>query len=197
MKNSCRVELEILHATIDSLRELKQNGSSFFQCEMIPTPNLDMLVVRPRVGVGCVLISPIHPGCLLIGERQGSHGAGMWALPGGHLEQNEQFSECANKEVMEECGIDVGIDRWKMLHTSNDPMPDEDRHYVTIFQYAAISEEQTRAIINGEPNKCRGWSWIPFDEVKRMRIFTPLQNFCEAGGIEKLSVLQSSQCSDC
>jgi len=180
MKNSCRVELERLHEAVRA-------AGGVFDGPVVATPNLDLLVQRPRVGVGCVLLSPdLYPDCLLIGERQGSHGAGHWALPGGHLEQNESFAQCANKEVLEECVIDVPCSEWGMLYTSNDPMPEEDRHYVTIFQIARISEVQTRDISNGEPTKCRGWEWVPFSDISNKKSFIPLKNFLLAGGIEMI-----------
>ena len=39
-----------------------------------------------RVGVGCLIESADFPGYCILGRRLGSHGAGLLALPGGHLE---------------------------------------------------------------------------------------------------------------
>ena len=41
-----------------------------------------------RVGVGCLIESVDFPGYCILGRRLGSHGAGQFALPGGHLEVN-------------------------------------------------------------------------------------------------------------
>lgn len=40
----------------------------------------------PRVGVGVLIF---RNGLLLLGKRSGSHGAGDWSAPGGHLEYGE------------------------------------------------------------------------------------------------------------
>jgi 8-oxo-dGTP diphosphatase len=185
--NGARAELLALKARAQAL-EVSTSGVVFGALDVaaVSTPKLDLLVQRPRVGVGCVLLSSRHKGMLLIGERKGSHGAGKWALPGGHLEQGQSFEQCARMEVKEECGIDVEETLWSLLWLSNDPMPSEDLHYVTIFQVAHITEDQTDAIRNMEEDKCVGWQWIPYSDLKNLQVFTPLQNFISGGGLDKL-----------
>lgn len=82
----------------------------------------------PKVGVGVIVRRGDE---LLLQRRTGAHGAGTWALPGGHLEWNESLEDCAVREVREEVGLDViGV---RFVGITNDRMLDEDRHYLTVF----------------------------------------------------------------
>ncbi|CAI5714111.1 unnamed protein product [Peronospora destructor] len=124
-----------------------------------------------RVGIGALLMSKKHPDCVLIGQRKGSHGEGKFALPGGHLEMYESWEECAIREVKEE--TDLNVKEAQFAAVTNDPMEDEGKHYITILMQAVVDDKQT--VRNMEPNKCEGWSWVPWSELcTRDDMFTPL-----------------------
>lgn len=69
-----------------------------------------------RVGCGCLVQSSLHPGRVLLGRRLGSHGAGKFALPGGHLELGESWADCLRREVKEETNLDV--DNFQLVHVT-------------------------------------------------------------------------------
>lgn len=66
---------------------------------------------RPRiiqVAAGLVF----RDGRLLIAQRHpGSHLGGFWEFPGGKREKSERFSACLARELMEELGIQVFVER--------------------------------------------------------------------------------------
>lgn len=78
-----------------------------------------------RVGVGVLVHDPKQKGNVFAGLRKGSHGAGLLALPGGHLEMMETWESCARREVKEETGLEIG--EIEFLHVTNDPMPPENK----------------------------------------------------------------------
>lgn len=127
-----------------------------------------------RVGVGVVVVSV--NGHIYAGIRKSSHGAGTVALPGGHLELYESWEDCARREVKEEMNVQLDHDDVHFLHVTNDPMPDEDKHYVTIFMMSRVSGDQM--IENMEPHKCDGWneySWQDLQELgSASKLFGPL-----------------------
>ena len=83
---------------------------------------------RVQVGVG-VFVK--RKGKILVGKRKGSHGAGTWALPGGHLEPGESFEACCKREVLEETGLI--INNISPVVFTNDVFRDESLHYITLF----------------------------------------------------------------
>jgi len=60
---------------------------------------------RPQVGLGVYILNDKNE--LLLLRRKGTHGAGTWCAPGGHLEFGESFEECAKREAKEEADLDV------------------------------------------------------------------------------------------
>ena len=59
---------------------------------------------KPKVGLGVCIVKDNK---VLLGKRKGSHGAGTWSFPGGHLEFQETWEKCAKREVLEETGLKI------------------------------------------------------------------------------------------
>src|SRR4051794_5923175 len=122
---------------------------------------------RPLVGVGVFVR---HNGKILLGKRRGSHGAGTWALPGGHLEFGEELEACVRREVLEETGLTVRDIRFGAL--TNDVFADEVQHYVTIFMVCDYAAGDLTVM---EPHRCEEWRWFGWEALPEP-LFLSLQN---------------------
>jgi ADP-ribose pyrophosphatase YjhB (NUDIX family) len=60
---------------------------------------------NPTVGVAVIII---QAGELLLVKRRGSYD-GMWCIPCGHVEWNEDIRMCARRELREETGLEVDL----------------------------------------------------------------------------------------
>lgn len=106
---------------------------------------------RPKVGIGVLVV---RDGKILLGERMNSHGAGNYALPGGHQEYGETFEQTSLREIEEETGLqDVTIER--LISLSNDIA--YDKHYISIGMLATLKSGEP---IVAEPDKCLKWCWF-------------------------------------
>lgn len=122
---------------------------------------------RPKIGVGVIIK---NNGKILLGKRKGSHGEGMWSLPGGHLEFNETIEDCAERETMEETGIK--IKNIKKAYFTNDLFSKEEKHYVTLFVTSDYDSGEVKIM---EPEKCDGWDWFDWDNLPKP-LFLPIEN---------------------
>lgn len=110
----------------------------------------------------------IRDGRVLLGERRGSHGAGKWAPPGGHLEFGESVDACARREAREETGLE--IDNVRAGPFTNDVFEQEHKHYVTLF---VVAESRPGEPVVREPTKCARWDWFAWPEFPTP-LFAPL-----------------------
>ena len=122
---------------------------------------------RPLVGVAVIVI---REGQVLLGKRKRAHGAGTWALPGGHLEFFETIEDCARREVSEETGLRIGNIR--PFAFTNDRFKEEEMHYVTLF---VTAEHKAGEALVREPDKCEAWEWFSWQDLPQPR-FLPLEN---------------------
>lgn len=84
---------------------------------------------QPLVGIGVMILKEDN---VLLLKRKGSHGENEWCLPGGHLNFDETFEDCARREVLEE--TDLKVKNFKLISVSNDLkyIKTDNKHYVTI-----------------------------------------------------------------
>lgn len=125
--------------------------------------------VRPKVGVGVFVFKD---GKVLLGKRKGSHGAGNWGPPGGHLEFGESAEGCAARELAEETGLkalSIQTGLW-----SNDVI-DGNKHYITLFAVVDRFEGEPQML---EPNKCEEWQWFSMNALPSP-LFPPVITFFE------------------
>jgi ADP-ribose pyrophosphatase YjhB (NUDIX family) len=60
---------------------------------------------RPIVGIG---VAVIKGDCVLLCQRGNPPNLGAWTIPGGAQDVGETCEEAARRELMEECGLEVG-----------------------------------------------------------------------------------------
>jgi 8-oxo-dGTP diphosphatase len=94
---------------------------------------------RPSVTVDCVVfgldLEAADLKVLLI-QRKRDPFAGLWAFPGGFVEEDETLEESAKRELQEETGIARLY--LEQLYTFGDPGRDPRGHTVTVAYYALV-----------------------------------------------------------
>ena len=63
---------------------------------------------RPIVGAGALIL---ENGKLLLIKRGAKPGQGRWSIPGGLVELGELVQDAVVREVKEECGLDIEVER--------------------------------------------------------------------------------------
>jgi mutator protein MutT len=97
-------------------------------------------------------------GKLLITQRYPeAHLGGLWEFPGGKREPNETFSECLQRELREELGIDIEVG--ELIETITHAYPE--KTVVLKFYHCRWT--------GGEPQNlgCPDFCWVTRDELDR------------------------------
>ncbi len=115
------------------------------------------------------MISPDRK-ILLVRHRKGNRQ--YWVLPGGRLEYGETFEECAVREIKEETGLDVEVQRFLFL--SEAIAPDRSRHIVNV--YLKAKEVGGTMKVGNEP-VLAGVDYVSIDELEKVTLFPPVAEY--------------------
>lgn len=119
---------------------------------------IDAGKARPMVGVSLLVVKD---DTILLSRRKGSHGAGEYATPGGHLELRETPTECAYRELSEECGAQFRVTRPHFLCATN-MMEYPPKHYLDVGMISHWVSGEPEVM---EPDKAEAWEWHSIDHL--------------------------------
>lgn len=116
----------------------------------------------PKVGVGVMIKNDNDQ--VLLGLRQGSHGAGEWSFPGGHLEMGETIFETAERETKEETGLEIS--EFELISVADEMryLVSDGKHYLNI---GVIGKYRGGEPMVMEPDKCQGWQWFDLNNLPK------------------------------
>ncbi len=131
----------------------------------------------PMVAVAAVVFKE---GRILMIKRNHEPNKGKWSIPGGMLELGETLYDAARREVLEECSIEIEIER--LLDAGENIIRDEkDRiqyHAVLIDLLARYTGGETRAQSDAE--ECR---WVTPKELAELDMSLNLRSMLERAKI--------------
>ncbi|MFO8020749.1 MAG: NUDIX hydrolase [Promethearchaeia archaeon] len=124
--------------------------------------------VRPHVGIGVLLVRNDK---LLLVKRKYDPDAGLWSIPGGHLELGERVKNAAIRECEEETGFKVKIT--ELAGIIDKVMKDEEGriefHYVLINYFVKQIEDD----LNQPPkaaDDALAARFVPFNKLKNYHL---------------------------
>ena len=129
----------------------------------------------PEVAVGAVILGP--EGLLLVRRGHGP-AAGTWSVPGGRVHLGETLHEAIVREVAEETGLQVVVDRFLgwVERIDDDPTT----HFV-ILDFAVTPLDPEAAPVAGDD--AAEVAWVALSELAELRLVSGLLDFLEDCGV--------------
>ena len=123
-----------------------------------------------------------NQGEVLLGKRNDDaekassdlHGEGTWTMPGGKLDFQETLIDGACRELFEEIGVKVSLDKLKLVSVSDEIVPDN--HYVTVGFLIVNFEEEPKIM---EPEEITEWKWYNLDNLPE-KVYPPSAKMIKA-----------------
>jgi len=120
-------------------------------------------VVAPVVAIGAIAFD--DDGRVLLVQRAGAPGAGLWTVPGGKLQFGETLIEGVAREVREETGLDVEVrDLITVVERVNDGADGADPYHYVIHDYLVRATGGTLAAGDDAADA----RWVAEDELAEL-----------------------------
>ncbi|PVV15672.1 MAG: NUDIX hydrolase, partial [gamma proteobacterium symbiont of Ctena orbiculata] len=97
---------------------------------------------------------------VLLIQRANHPFQGMWALPGGFLEIDEDLETCAKRELMEETGI-TGV-YLEQLYTFGNPQRDPRERIISVTYFALSQSDSLSPKASSDAAQA---AWFPINEL--------------------------------
>src|SRR5699024_906093 len=109
-----------------------------------------------------------------------------WALPGGRVAVFEQTKQTAIREMKEELGIAIGVDRPLWITENFFTYTNESFHEIAVNYQGSMRLENTlykgdQAFVGQESDRALIYQWIPIERVQSVYLRPKfLQNVCNS-----------------
>lgn len=121
----------------------------------------------PRTRVAVVVVEGDR--LLLVRHQKGDRT--YWLLPGGGLDYGEEIAECAKREIQEETGLDIAVD--KFLYLSEGIAPNKSRH---ILHLTVLGHLVGGTLQKADEGILAEVAWVPFSQLKAITLFPAIQD---------------------
>ena len=119
---------------------------------------------HPRVAVGAVVFKD---GCVLLVRRGQPPAENLWAIPGGNVEIGETLQEAAEREILEETGVQIRAS--KPIYTFD--VIDRDMAGKVRFHYVIV--DLAAEYVLGEPSPgddALEARWVSAGEIHNLKV---------------------------
>lgn len=126
-----------------------------------------MTLPSPEVAVGAVAV---RDGALLLVRRGRGPAAGEWSVPGGRVEMGETLHMAVVREVLEETGLEVVVDRFLgWVERIGDAY-----HFVILDFAVTVLDVSVQPVAGDDAAEV---AWVPLHELSELRLVDGLYEF--------------------
>jgi 8-oxo-dGTP diphosphatase len=114
------------------------------------------------VGVGAIIIDDKNRLFLAKRGPNAKNERGLWEFPGGAVEFGETLAQAIEREINEEFGITISVD--KLIDVVDHILPEEHQHWVSPTFICRIIAGEPRI---QEPEKCSEITWFQINQIPK------------------------------